>query len=286
MSSELLWAVTDGPAGTNAVQLPEDRSGARRMGAHPGGFWCSGAAGGCGGRLVLQAGDGDRPSFHHHHHHHPAHGGARCRYADRGSEAERGYGHLRYQRALTAWLAAQGHRPTVQAVRGPDGSTDLHVVVDDVSHALEVQLAPLPDTVWRQRDDRSRARARHVTWLYGPAAEAAAATEVAVRGVALELRRHGAGLAVGVRDVDDRVRWVRLAVCDLDADGLHVPGTAEARALHARRSADRREAVRRVARQSARPAPLGEGSPGGRAVRCAPVRTPWVSSAPPLPFPG
>jgi hypothetical protein len=67
VSSELLWAVTDGPVGTNAVQLPEDRSGARLMGAHPGGFWCSGAAGGCGGRLVLHAGDGDRPSFHHHH---------------------------------------------------------------------------------------------------------------------------------------------------------------------------------------------------------------------------
>jgi hypothetical protein len=283
VSSELLWAVTDGPAGTNAVQLPEDRSGARRMGAHPGDFWCSGAAGGCGGRLVLHAEDGDRPSFHHHHHHH---GGAQCRYADRGSEAERGYGHLRYQRALTAWLAAQGHRPTVQAVRGPDGSTDLHVVVDDVSHALEVQLAPLPDTVWRQRDDRLRARMRHVTWLYGPAAEAAATTEVAVRGVALELRRHGAGLAVGVRDVEDRVRWVRLAACRLDADGLHVPGTGEARALHASRSADRREAVRRVARQSARPAPRGEGPPGGRAVGCAPVRTPWGSSAPPLPFPG
>ena len=284
MSSELLWAVTDGPVGTDAVQLPEDRSGARRVGAHHGGrFWCSGAAGGCGGRLVLHAGDGDRPSFHHHH---PHHDDARCRYADRASDADRGYEHLRYQRALTAWLAAQGHRPTVRPVRARNGTTDLHVVVDDVSHALEVQLAPLPDTLWRQRDDRAHARVRHVTWLYGPAAEAAAATEVAVRGVAREVRRHGAGLAVGVRDVEDRVRWVRLAVCRLDADGLHVPGTAQARALHASRSADRREAVRRMARQSARPTSPAEGSAGGRAVRCAPVRTPWVSSAPPLPFPG
>jgi hypothetical protein len=286
VSRELLWAVTDGPAGTNVVRLPEDRSGARRLGAHRGGFWCSGAAGGCGGRLVLHAADGARPSFHHHHHHHPDDGDAHCRYTDRPWEAECGYQHLRYQRALTAWLAAQGHRPMVRPVRGRDGSTDLHVVVADVSHALEVQLTPLPDTLWRQRDDRSRARVRHVTWLYGPGAEAAAATEVAVRGVALEIRRHGAGLAVGVRDVADQVRWVRLAACRLDADGLHVPGTGEARALHARRTADRREAVRRVARRSTRPTPPGEGSPGERAVRCAPVRTPWVPSAPTLPFPG
>lgn len=279
MSSELRWAVTDGAAGTNAVVLPEERADARRLALHYGGhFWCSREAGGCGAALDVRAGDRARPHFRHP-------GDVRCPLVDRGADAGRAYEHLRYQRALTTWLVAQGHRPRVEKVPAEDGSTGLHVVVDDVSSAIEVQLSPLPDTAWRQRDDRSRRTVRHVTWLYGPGAEAAAATEAAVRGVSFALRRHSVGLSLGVRDVDHRTRWVRLTACRLTAGGFHAPGAEEACALNARRAADRREAARRVVRQ-ARGAGQRRRAGGGREAGWTPEGTPWASTVCPLPFPG
>ncbi|MGR6964766.1 competence protein CoiA family protein [Geodermatophilus sp. URMC 61] len=264
MSSELRWAVTDGPAGTAAVALPEDGTAARLLGLHRGsGFWCSRAAGGCGGRLVLEARDGARPHFRHS-------GDVRC--ALTGSGAAPAYEHLRHRRAVGAWLAAQGLRPRLEEVRGPSGSGGLHVVVAEVSCAVAVQLSPLPDTAWRERDDRYRRQVRHVTWLYGSAAESAADTELAVRGVAYAVRRHNTGLLVGVRDVDGGTRWVRLGSCRLTADGFAAPGAAEARALHARRAADRQEAARRAARCAE------------RAAR-GPRDHPRVEALPFLPFP-
>ncbi len=237
MSIELRWAVTDGPAGTAAVALPEDGTAARVLGLRPGSdFWCSREAGGCGGRLVLEARAGARPRFRHT-------GDAHCAFT--ACDAGPAYDSLRHRRALGAWLAAQGLRPRFEEVPGRGG---LHAVVPEVGCAVVVQLAPLGDTAWRERDDRSRRRVRHVTWLYGPAAEAAGDTELAVRGVAYAVRRHNTGLLVGVRDVGGGTRWVRLGACRLTADGFEAPGTAEARALHARRAADRHEAARRAAR--------------------------------------
>jgi len=167
VSSTLLWAVTDGPAGTKAVALLEDRLDARTLELYHGGeFWCSREAGGCGGRLVVHAGDKVRPYFRHH-------GNARCAFLSEEADAGPAYEHLRYQRALTAWLTGQGYRPRVTKVPGQDGGAGLHVVVLEISHALEVQLSPLPDTSWRERDDRYRRHLQHVTWLYGPGAEAA-----------------------------------------------------------------------------------------------------------------
>jgi hypothetical protein len=277
VSSELLWAVTDGPAGTKAVQLPEDPLEARRLRQHYGGaLWCSTQAGGCGGRLVVHAGDRLPPHLRHH-------GNAACGLLGPGSDPGRAYEHLRYQRALTAWLTGQGHRARLEKVPGPGGATGLHVVVDDLSAALEVQLAPLPDAAWRERDDHHRRRVRHVTWLYGPAAEPSAATEVAVRGVALALRRHDVGLSVGVRDVEGRTRWVRLAACRLTAAGFWAPGVEEARTLHARRTAERQSAARRVASQAVRRA--GRTAADGRRV-AHPARERWAAAACPLPFPG
>ncbi len=246
MSGELLWGVTDGPDGTRAVVLPEDGAEARRLEQLArGGFWCARQAGGCGGRLVVSGGDGVRPSFRHTGH-------APCVFARRGRTAGPAYDHLRYRSALAAWLTGQGHRPRLETVPGPDGHTGLRVVVAEAGAALEVQLAPLSDTAWRQRDDRLHRRFRQVTWLYGPDAEGAAATEASVRGVSLAVRRHDRGLLVGVRDVDDRTRWVRLAACHLTADGVTAPGVEEARAAHARRAAERQESARRVARQATR----------------------------------
>jgi hypothetical protein len=272
VADELVWAVTDGPEGTHAVLLPEDGAEARRLAVHHRGrFWCAREAGGCGERLVLLADDG-RPAFRHR-------GEAPCALAGHGPRAGRGYEHLRFQPGLTAWLAGQGHRPRVEKVIRRDGGIDLHVVVADVGAALELQLAPLSDVAWRERDDAVRGDVPRVTWLYGPAAEAGAATEAAVRGVSLSLRRHGPGLVVGVRDDDDRIRWVRLAACRLTRDGVEAPGIVEARALHARRTAEREEAARRVARQAARRArTAGRGLPA--------AAPPWMSAPEPLPFPG
>jgi hypothetical protein len=248
---ELRWAVTDGPAGTAAVALPEDGTAARVLGLRPGSdFWCSREAGGCGGRLVLEARDGARPHFRHT-------GDGHCAFT--GSDAGPAYEVLRHRRALGAWLAAQGLRPRFEEVPGSGG---LLVVVPEVGCAVVVQLAPLGDTAWRERDDRYRTLVRHVTWLYGPAAESAGDTELAVRGVAYAVRRHNTGLLVGVRDVGGGTRWVRLSACRLTADGFEAPGAGEARALHARRVADRREAARRAARSAERAAQRPRVHPG------------------------
>ncbi|MEX5720201.1 hypothetical protein [Geodermatophilus maliterrae] len=274
MSTELLWAVTDGPTGTHAVTVPEDRWAARRLQQHDD-LWCARQAGGCGGRLVLRTGAGARPHLEHD-------GAVACAFTAAGGTgvlADRAYEHLRYQHVLTAWLSGQGHRPQVGETRHRDGSTDLHLAVGDAGQALEVALAPLPDVAWRRRDDRLRARFPHVTWLFGPAADTAADTEAAVRGVSLVLRRHGADLTVGVRDVAGGTRWVRLSACSLTADGLSVPGTDDARTLHARRRADREESARLRARQATREP--GEGGGGRR-----PAGRPWAALLPPLPFPG
>jgi hypothetical protein len=143
---------------------------------------------------------------------------------------------------------------------GPAGTAAVALPEDGC--AVVVQLAPLGDTAWRERDDRYRTLVRHVTWLYGPAAESAGDTELAVRGVAYAVRRHNTGLLVGVRDVGGGTRWVRLSACRLTADGFEAPGAGEARALHARRVADRREAARRAARSAERAAQRPRVHPG------------------------
>jgi hypothetical protein len=244
VSSELRWAVTDGPAGTHAVELPADPAGARLVVTHyRGRFWCSRRAGGCGERLLAGA-DG----FRH------ADAAAWCRFAE--ADAGPAYEHLRYEPALTAWLTELGFFPRPRTLQAPDGAVDLQIVVDEVDAVLEVQLAPLSDVAWRERDDADRARHRHVTWLYGPGADEAAATEAAVRGLALGLRRQNRGLIVGVRDVDDRVRWVPLTACRLTPDGFEAPGVEQARAVHRRRTTERRAAARRVTRHAPPPEQL------------------------------
>ena len=236
--SELRWAVTDGPAGTHAVALPDDGAAARLLVAHyRGRFWCSTEVGGCGGQLLAGA-----RGFRH------ADGDAWCRFVE--ADAGPAYEHLRYAPVLTAWLAEQGFRARPRTLQSPDGAVHLQLVVDEVDAVLEVQLAPLSDVAWRERDDADRAQHRHVVWLYGPGAEQAAHTEAAVRGLALELRRQNRGLIVGVRDADGRVRWVSLTACRLTAEGFAAPGVEQARAAHLRRATERRVAARRASGHS------------------------------------
>ncbi len=187
---------------------------------HNGMFWCTTQAHGCGDQLLLAAGPIVRPYFRHR-------AGSDCALIGQRA-AGPAYEHLQYQLALQQWLAKQGHQAELEKRLGPDGRTDLHVVIDGVSHILEVQLSPIGTAQWKSRDENYRRRADHVTWLYGPFAEAAAASELAVRGFSLTLRR---GPEVGVRDVADAVYWVALDACRLTTDGFFAPGIEEAKEL-------------------------------------------------------
>lgn len=257
--SDLMWAVVDDPDGDHAVELPDDQMPAIRLRErHSGKFWCAKRAGGCGGLLTLRAGSVLRPHFAHR-----AKKG--CAYEAHGSRAARRYDHLRYQRALEAWLATRGFFAKLECDLGGDGRTDLHVVVESVSHALEVQLSQLPATSWADRDARYRRRVDHVAWLYGPNADAEAATEIAQRGLCLRIRatagnrtadtvpgQHLAGkpaaepdtgvaapgvelasefrVELGVEDIDRKTEYTPLAGCSITAAGLQVPGLEAARA--------------------------------------------------------
>jgi len=245
VSADLLWAVTDGPDGFDAVTLPEDRLLARRLKAqHDGAFWCTKQADGCGGRLDVIAGDINRVHFRHRT-------TQPCGFIGAETRAGAAYEHLRYQQLLHAWLVSLGYTPVLKRHLGADGRSDLHVIVDDVGLSLEVQLSALSVVDWNRRDAKYRRHAEHVVWLYGPHAIGAARTELSVRGVVLQLRP---GPEVGVRDVDDRddgVTWSTLQECRVDADGLHAPGLEQARAGYEVWQAEQGEKRRLEAEQAA-----------------------------------
>jgi competence CoiA-like predicted nuclease len=115
--SDLVWAVTDGPDGLNAVSMPEDRYEALALKAtHSELFWCGTAARGCGARLIVAAGPKNRPHFRHHV-------GSGCRFIDQPYRAGAAYEHLQYQRSLQRWLEEQGYRPTLERHLREDGRT-------------------------------------------------------------------------------------------------------------------------------------------------------------------
>ena len=65
-SWDLRYAATDCPDGTGAVVLSGDRvEAAGTRARHPAGFWCTTAAGGCGGVLDLYLGKVRVPHFQH-----------------------------------------------------------------------------------------------------------------------------------------------------------------------------------------------------------------------------
>jgi hypothetical protein len=264
-SNKLAYAVVDGPDGAHAVVLPAGRSAALQIkDQYRETFWCSTQAGGCGARLIVAAGPVLRPHYRHKD------GMDGCALADDGARAERSYEHLRYQRALLAWLADQGLHATMEKVLGADSRADLHVVIDGRSQTLEVQLSPIAGNVWRDRDEKYRSHVEHVTWLYGSGAEAAAAIEQAARGHALHLRTAVPALQesddsrAAVEAVDTEMvvevgvvshlgeAWSPLAVCQLRSDGVWTPDLDQA--LHDMAEAEnvaaeeaRREAARRAA---------------------------------------
>jgi hypothetical protein len=249
---ELAHAVVDGADGTHAVELSPMRAEALRLKAlHEGSFWCSTQAGGCGGSLVLAAGAIRVPHFRHHR-------GAECALAGDCAHAARSYEHLHYQRALLAWLEAQGLTATIEHHLGSDGRADLHVIVSTRRHTIEVQLSPLGLKDWQQRDAGYHRQVDHVTWLYGAAAETTAAAEQAHRGHALHIRASaGSGMTLAIGVVTDLTEaWSPLRECELRAERFWTPhldgaladlAAAEAAARAAEEAAE--EARRQASKQ-------------------------------------
>lgn len=261
---DLAHAVVDGPDGMHAVELSPVRAEALRLKAlHEESFWCTTQAGGCGGALILAAGPVRIPYFRHHP-------GADCALAGDSARAARSYEHLHYQRALLAWLEAQGLSATMEHHLGPDGRADLHVVVHSRRHTIEVQLSPLGINDWRRRDEGYRRQVDHVTWLYGAAAETAAAAERADRDHVLHIRagaESDSGIEIGV--VTDLTQaWSPLEECELRSEAFWTPhleqalaDLADARAAEAAaRAAEEaaEEARREAARQAAARPRAGE----------------------------
>lgn len=232
---ELVHAVVDGPDGTHAVELSQVRAEALRLKSqHEGLFWCSTQARGCGSALVLAAGPVRAPYFRHHR-------GAECALAGDNALAARSYLHLRYQRALVAWLNEQGLSATIEHHLGPDGRADLHVIVHGRRHTIEVQLSPLGLNEWRRRNDGYRRQVDHVTWLYGAAAETAAASQQANHGHALQIRGGEAtdtDLEVGVL-TDFSEAWSPLTECELRTEQFWTPHLDQALADLAARAAEK-----------------------------------------------
>lgn len=246
---QLAHAVVDGPDGTHAVELSPIRAEALRLKTlHEESFWCTTQAGGCGGALVLAAGPVRIPYFRHH-------SNAACALAGDNVRAARSYEHLYYQRALLAWLEAQGLSATTEHHLGPDGRADLHVIVQSRRHTIEVQLSPLAVNEWRRRDEGYRRQVDHVTWLYGARADTAAAVEQADRGHALHIRagsESATALEIGV--VTDLTEvWSPIEECELRIGGFWTPHLGKALAdLAAAREEAAREAAEKAAAEARR----------------------------------
>jgi hypothetical protein len=241
---KLVHAVVDGPDGTDAVELSPVRAEALALKKlHEESFWCSTQAGGCGGALVLAAGQIRVPYFRHR-------GGVDCALGGDSARAARSYEHLRYQRALLAWLEAQGLSATIEHDLGPDGRADLHVIVGARRHSIEVQLSPIGVNDWRRRDNGYHRQVDQVTWLYGPAAESAAAAQQADRGHALHIRAGewpGTAIQIGV-STNLTQAWSPLGACELRPEQFWTPDLDQALVELA---ASREEAAARAADEAA-----------------------------------
>lgn len=218
----LRHAVTDGPDGTAAVALPTIRAAALRMKAAYGhAFWCSRAIGGCGAMLLVAAGAVRIPHFRHK----PRERGD-CILEREPLSAETNYRHLALQRALVAWIKAQGHDPRIEYPLA-GGRADVHVVVDGRRQSLEVQLSPITDTEWRRRDELYRAQITDVTWLFGDTLDTRATENLLTRGVAFHIHVDSdLDVALGTRFIDDHIAWDELQHCKLAAGGLWTPHSA------------------------------------------------------------
>lgn len=112
---------------------------------------------------------------------------------------------------------------------GVDGRADPHVVVESRRHTIEVQLSPIGVEDWSRRDENYRHHVDQVTWLYGPHAETAAATEQALRCHAFHIRGTGndSHIEIGVA-TELAEHWGSLVECELRPEGLWAPSLDQA----------------------------------------------------------
>lgn len=220
------WAVVDGPDGTRTMVLPTVRLRALEVkGAHPHGFWCSRLAGGCGGSLIVRAGELRVPHFAH------ARGSTGCAAFTGPEELLRGYEHLQLQRALQDWLAKLGfHVRLEQRVGG--GRVDVLAQATKVRHVIEVQRSPLPVGQWALRSAVYASAASTVTWLWGTSRRTEADLALTTDGVAF-LAQVDEQLSTSIgtlwvdSDVGDvNVGWDPLTDCRMDDQGLWTPHRA------------------------------------------------------------
>ncbi len=243
MVDELRLAVRNDADGDRVFRLSADRAGAlrskdelRSQGTH---LWCSRQAGGCGGRLQINAGEVVRPYLKH------TTGAGSCALAADITRAEHGYEHLLVQHTLRSWLEDQGLSVVLEkTIHG--GRVDLLVRIEELTHVLEVQLTPISNERWQARDAVYRHAAHDVTWLYGPRAESAAAREQALRGVAVHLDHHQE--RIGIAEASTGTSWSPLSACRLDRRGFWTPGLDAAIAAH--EAAQRKELADRHVREA------------------------------------
>lgn len=276
---EQRYGVVDGPDGTWWVRVPADRFAAKALDARHGRrFWCSTAAGGCGARLSLHAGEKNSTHFSHY-----AGQATSCPFAHDFDALERSYLHLALQQTLQGWLAPQGYTATLEHSLPDGGRADLYVTLEPGSQTIEVQLSPLPRGTWEARTTRYADQVDHVTWLFGPRAGA--------HLLDAEVRRTGYALGIRLADTTHLVdadaacvievgtvtrpptpvQWSALTDCAMGPAGVTTPYVAAALEEH-RLSLARAEQLAQVKAQVAARA---AGSVGGSGHR-DPLRWPAV----------
>lgn len=178
MSIDLRHAVVDGSDGTDVRPAPDEREDALRLRATEK-FWCAIKAGGCGGSLRLHAGEKVRPYYQHAD-------ASSCALQRGQRETSEAYYDLAYQRALAAWLAAQGYHARIEHTF-PDGGgrADLHVDVDGVTHSIEVQLSTIGIERWKERTARYAGHVDQITWLHGPLCTTTGSEDRILNGISL-----------------------------------------------------------------------------------------------------
>jgi hypothetical protein len=244
--ARLHFAVGGSPDG-EAVFLPRDRETAHEIrDRFSGDFFCAAAAHGCGGRLELKAGPVIPPYFAHR-----AGTGPGCMFRADGpgagdGQARRAYLHLFCQQLLKAWLDRQDLTARIETVLGPDSRTDLHVVVDQVRHALEIQLSPITAETVTDREQRYHRHVQHVNWLFGDDARAAAGRQENAEGRSLRVhlvedhadpasgpgddRPVGYRMQIGTKAYAHDTHWAELDECRMTPNGLWTPHLATAAA--------------------------------------------------------
>jgi hypothetical protein len=155
------YAVIGDPAASRLIALPDERDGAReikrrydRRAPGVGGFFCPRTLGGCGGELIVAAGEVNVPHFRHVRKQ-PV--GAPCQ----DPTFERSQDHFRVQQLLASHLESLGYEVTLEYRHENATRSDVLIQGGNLagtSLGIEVQVSP---------QTRARTEDRHVRYLEG-----------------------------------------------------------------------------------------------------------------------